>query len=60
VLVNNINELVIALNNDTTINYLGTFSVNDGVENGIILTTTERIKNQFSPNNTLTFEAFNN
>jgi len=59
VLVNNINELVIALNNDTTINYLGTFSVNDGVENGIILTTTERIKNQFSPNNTLTFEVFN-
>jgi hypothetical protein len=59
VLVNNIDELVIALNNDTTINYLGTFSVNEGVENGIILTTTERIKNQFSPNNTLTFEAFN-
>jgi hypothetical protein len=59
VLVNNINELVIALNNDTTINYLGTFSVNEGVENGIILTTTERIKNQFSPNNELTFEAFN-
>jgi len=59
VLVNNINELVIALNNDTTINYLGAFSVNEGVENGIILTTTERIKNQFSPNNTLTFEAFN-
>ena len=58
VLVNNIDELVIALNNDTTINYLGTFSVNEGVENGIILTTTERIKNQFSPNNTLTFEAF--
>ena len=57
--VNNINELVIALNNDTTINYLGTFSVNESVENGIILTTTERIKNQFSPNNTLTFEAFN-
>jgi hypothetical protein len=59
VLVNNINELVIALNNDTTINYLGTFSVNEGVENGIILTTTQRIKNQFSPNNELTFEAFN-
>jgi hypothetical protein len=58
VLVNNIDELVIALNNDTTINYLGTFSVNESVENGIILTTTERIKNQFSPNNTLTFEAF--
>jgi hypothetical protein len=59
VLVNNIDELIIALNNDTTINYLGTFSVNEGVEDGIILTTTERIKNQFSPNNTLTFEAFN-
>ena len=59
VLVNNIDELVIALNNDTTINYLGTFSVNEGVENGIILTTTQRIKNQFSPNNELTFEAFN-
>jgi hypothetical protein len=57
--VNNIDELVIALNNDTTINYLGTFSVNEGIEDGIILTTTERIKNQFSPNNTLTFEAFN-
>jgi len=57
--VTNIDELVTALNNDTTINYLGTFSVNEGVENGIILTTTERIKNQFSPNNTLTFEAFN-
>ena len=58
--VTNMDELVIALNNDTTINYLGTFSVNEGVENGIILTTTERIKNQFSPNNELTFEAFDN
>jgi hypothetical protein len=57
--VRNIDELVIALNNDTTINYLGTFSVNGGVEGGIILTTTERIKNQFSPNNTLTFESYN-
>ena len=58
-LVNNINQLVTALNNDPTISNLGTFSVNDDVENGIILTTTQRIKNQFSPNNTLTFEAFN-
>jgi hypothetical protein len=58
-LVNNINELVTALNNDLDISYLGTFSVNTAVEDGIILTTTQRIKDQFSPNNTLTFEAFN-
>jgi hypothetical protein len=58
-LVNNINELVTALNNDPDISYLGTFSVNPAVEDGIILTTTQRIKNQFSPNNTLTFEVFN-
>lgn len=57
--VNNITELVTALNNDANTSYLGTFSVNPNVEEGIILTTTERIKNQFSPNNTLTFEAFN-
>jgi len=57
--VNSINELVTALNNEPDINILGTFSVNADVENGIILTTTQRIKNQFSPNNTLTFEAFN-
>jgi hypothetical protein len=57
--VNNINELVTALNNEPVISTLGTFSVNADVENGIILTTTQRIKNQFSPNNTLTFEAFN-
>jgi hypothetical protein len=57
--VNDINELVTALNNEPDINILGTFSVNDDVENGIILTTTQRIKNQFSPNNTLTFEVFN-
>jgi hypothetical protein len=57
--VNDINELVTALNNEPDINILGTFSVNADVENGIILTTTQRIKNQFSPNNTLTFEVFN-
>jgi hypothetical protein len=58
-LVNNINELATALNNDPTISYLGTFSVNNEVSDGLILTTTERIKNQFSPNNTLTFNVFN-
>jgi hypothetical protein len=57
--VNNINELVTALNNEPAISILGTFSVNADVENGIILTTTQRIKNQFSPNNTLTFEVYN-
>jgi hypothetical protein len=58
-LVNNINELVTALNNEPVISNLGTFSVNPNAENGIILTTTQRIKNQFSPNNELTFEVFN-
>jgi len=58
-LVNNINELVTALNTEPIISSLGTFSVNPDVEDGIILTTTQRIKNQFSPNNTLTFEVFN-
>jgi hypothetical protein len=58
-LVNNINELVTALNTDPIISTLGTFSVNPNAENGIILTTTQRIKNQFSPNNELTFEVFN-
>lgn len=59
VLVNDIDELVVALNNDSNINYLGTFSVNPDVIDGIILTMATNLKNQFSPNNTLTFEAFN-
>ena len=57
--VNDINELVIALNSDPYINFLGTFSVDEGVENGIILTMATNLKNQLSPNNTLTFEVFN-
>jgi hypothetical protein len=57
--VNNINELITALNDDPVIRNLGTFSVNTNVVDGIILTTTERIKNQFSPNNTFGFEVFN-
>ena len=59
VLVNNINELVTALNNDTNINFLGTFSVNIDITDGIILTMATNLKNQFSPNNTLIFEVFN-
>jgi hypothetical protein len=57
--VNNINELITALNDDPVIRNLGTFSVNTNVVDGIILTTTERIKNQFSPNNTFGFEVYN-
>jgi len=59
VTVNNINELVTQLNLDSALNFLGTYSVNEGVEDGIILTMATKLKNQFSPNNTLTFEVFN-
>jgi hypothetical protein len=59
VTVNNINELVTQLNLDSALNFLGTYSVNEGVEDGIILTMATNLKNQFSPNNTLTFEVFN-
>lgn len=55
---NDINELVTILNSDIGTNYLGTYSVNVGVEDGIILTMATNLKNQFSPNNTLTFEVF--
>lgn len=57
--VNDINEMVAKLNSDPGTNYLGTYSVNQGVTDGVILTITQNIKNQFSPNNTLTFEVFN-
>lgn len=55
--VNNINELVTLLNNDPVTNYLGTFEY-DG-EGNILLTIPTNLKNQFSPNNTLTFEVYN-
>jgi hypothetical protein len=57
--VNNINELVNQLNINSNTNFLGTYSLNEGVENGIILTMATNLKNQFSPNNALTFEVFN-
>jgi hypothetical protein len=57
--VNNINELVTQLNSSSTFNFLGTYSVNVGVENSIKLTMPTNLKNQFSPNNILTFEVFN-
>jgi len=52
-------ELVAKLNSDIGTNFLGTYSVNGSIENGIILTMPTNIKNQFAPNNTLTFEVFN-
>jgi len=55
--VNNIDELVTLLNNDPVTNYLGTFGY-DG-EGNILLTIPTNLKNQFSPNNTLTFEVYN-
>ena len=58
--VNDIYELVAKLNSDANTSYLGTFSVNEDVVDGLILTTTPSIKNQFSPNGTMSFEAFNN
>ena len=57
--VNNINELVNQLNTNSNTNLLGTYSVNEGVEDGIILTMATNLKNQLSPNNTLTFEVYN-
>jgi hypothetical protein len=59
IVVNNITEMVEALNADAGTNYLGTYSVNEGVVDGVILTMATNLKNQFSPNNTLTFEVFN-
>jgi hypothetical protein len=58
--VNTIAELVAELNSDSNTNFLGTYSVNENVEDGVILTMATNLKNQFSPNNTLTFEVFNN
>ena len=56
--VNDITEMVADLNSSPETNFLGTFSVNEGVENGVILTMATNLKNQFSPNNTLTFEVY--
>lgn len=57
--VNNITEMVARLNSDINTSILGTYSINENVENGVILTIATNLKNQFSPNNTLTFEVFN-
>ncbi len=54
--VNDISELVTLLNSDPVTNYLGTFGY-DEVGN-LLLTIPTNLKNQFSPNNTLTFQVY--
>lgn len=51
-----LSELVSLLNSDIRTRYLGTFA--DDGSGGIELTIPTNIKNQFSPNGTLTFEVF--
>ena len=53
---NNISELILALNSDTTTNVLGTYSsTSDG---GVLLTMTTHNASFFCPTGTLTFEVF--
>lgn len=54
--VNNINELITLLNTDPITSYLGTFGYDGG--GNILLTIATNLKNQFSPDNTLTFEVY--
>lgn len=54
--VNNIDELVNLLNTDPVTSFLGTFGYDES-EN-ILLTIPTNIKEQFSPNNVLTFEVY--
>lgn len=54
--VNNIDELVTLLNGDVVTSYLGTFGYDGG--GNILLTIATNLKNQFSPDNTLTFEVY--
>ena len=55
--VNNITELVTLLNSDINSSYFGTYE-DDGV-GGVTLTMATNLKNQFSPNGTLTISIFN-
>lgn len=54
--VNDIDELITLLNSDPITSYLGTFG-HDGGGN-VLLTIATNLKNQFSPDNTLTFEVY--
>jgi len=56
-LVNNLEELVAFLNADPATSYLGTYSFN--IEGDIFLSMPANLKDQTSPDNTLTFEIFN-
>ena len=55
--INNITELINALNNTVDFNYLGTYS--DNGNGGVLLTMTTDTKNYFCQDGTLTFELFN-
>lgn len=55
--VDNITELIDALNNNSQFNYLGTYS--DDGSGGVLLTMTTDTKNYFCQDGTFTFEIFN-
>jgi len=57
--VNDLTELVAKLNSDTGTNFIGTYSENEDDRRPITLTMATNLKNQFSPDMTLTFEVFN-
>jgi len=57
--VNNMEEMVDLLNNSEVTNFLGKYSINPAVENGVILEIPTNLMNRFSPDGELTFEVFN-
>lgn len=59
VVVNNMEEMISALNSDTGTNFLGVYSLNPDVDGGVILTIATNLVNQLSPDGVLTFEVFN-
>jgi hypothetical protein len=54
--VNNISELIIFLNSEPNISYLGTYS--DAGDGGVLLEMSTNLVNQFCSSGTLTFEVF--
>lgn len=55
--VNDMSELIIYLNSEPNISYLGTYS--DAGDGGVLLEMPTNLVNQFCSNGTLTFEVFN-
>lgn len=55
--VNDMSELIIYLNSEPDISYLGTYS--DAGDGGVLLEMPTNLVNQFCSNGTLTFEVFN-